>query len=77
MTVALLNSLTLLPQDKSLSLKEKEPQRKKTKEDPRIDDFVKKIVALQSNGNILLSLGKFETEEEYNIRRTKILKHQF
>lgn len=56
---------------------EKEKSKKKLNQDPRMIDFVKKIVALQSGGNIFLASGNFETEEEYNERRQKILDHKF
>ena len=79
MTISSLEFLSFFPLsgDSICSVSEKQKIQKKINEDPRMKDFVKKIVSIQSNGNIALATGNWETEEEYQERREKILKHKF
>ena len=49
----------------------------KSNTDSRMNEFVHRIVMLLSRDNLSLQLGRFETQEELDIRRNELTKYEF
>ncbi len=46
-------------------------------EDPRMNEFVHRVVMLLSRNNLSLQLGQFETQEDLDAMRNELAKHEF